>query len=212
MNTNDLIAALAADLETRPAPLGRAFTFDLLAGYAATALAFFLFLGLRHNFFQSLDQPRFLFKFLFSGTIAVTGLTLAWRMARPGSRVGAARWAVWIVPALGLAACLAEMAIVPPDLWMARWYGETPMHCLTLVPLMSLGPLAGLFAALKHGAPSDPRRAGAAAAFAASGLAAFLYAMNCPDDSPFYVVSWYLLATLAVVTLGWFAGGRYLRW
>jgi hypothetical protein len=36
--------------------------------------------------------------------------------------------------------------------------------------------------------------------------------MNCPDDSPFFLAVWYMLATMLVVTLGWFAGGRWLRW
>ena len=36
--------------------------------------------------------------------------------------------------------------------------------------------------------------------------------MNCPDDSPFFVAVWYMLATMIVVALGWFAGGRWLRW
>ncbi len=36
--------------------------------------------------------------------------------------------------------------------------------------------------------------------------------MNCPDDSPFFLAVWYMLATSIVVALGWFAGGRWLRW
>ena len=95
---------------------------------------------------------------------------------------------------------------------MALMIGHNAVHCLTLVPLMALAPLAGLFLALKQAAPSDPRRAGAAAGFASAGLAATLYAMNCPDNSPFFLAVWYMLATMIVVALGWFAGGRWLRW
>ncbi len=212
MKTNDLIAALTADIETKPTPMRRMFTLDVLVGFIASAVPFFIFLGLRDTFFASLDQPRFLFKFVFTSTMAASGLVLAWRMARPGAHLGAARHAVWLAPAFLVIACLIEMATVPDNLWMARMIGHNAVHCLTLVPLMALAPLAGLFLALKHGAPTDPQRAGAAAAFAASGLAATLYAMNCPDDSPFFLAVWYVLATAVVVTLGWFAGGRWLRW
>ncbi len=212
MKTNDLIAALAADLETKPTPMRRTFTLDVLVGLIASAVPFFIFLGLRNTFFASLDQPRFLFKFLFTSTMAASGLVLAWRLARPAAKLGAARHAVWLAPAMLVVACLMEMATVPSNLWMSRMIGHNAVHCLTLVPLMSLAPLAGLFLALKHGAPTDPQRAGAAAAFAAAGLAATLYAMNCPDDSPFFLAVWYVLATTIVVTVGWFAGGRWLRW
>ena len=83
MNTDDLISALTADLQEKPAPLGRTLAVDVAAGFAVAALAFFLTLGLRGTFFQSLTSPRFLFKFLFAGTMAVTGLLMAWRLARP---------------------------------------------------------------------------------------------------------------------------------
>ncbi len=212
MKTEDLIAALAADLEVKPSPLRRLFALDVLAGFAVSAAFFFAFLGLRKTFFASLDEPRFLFKFVFTLTMAASGLVLVWRLSRPAAKIGAAGWAVLLAPALALLACIAEMAAVPRDLWMTRMIGHNAVHCLTLIPLMSLAPLAGLFLALRHGAPTEPQKAGAAAAFAAAGLAATLYAANCPDDSPFFVIVWYLLATLIVVTLGWFAGGRFLRW
>jgi hypothetical protein len=212
MRTDDLIAALAADNAEQPTPLARAFTVDGLVGWAVTALPFFWLLGPRHNFVASLGDPRFLFKFLFTAVMALSGLALVWRLARPNGVSGWAGKAVLLGPALALAACIVEMILVPENQWGARLVGENPWHCLIMVPMMAIAPGVGLFLALKHAAPGDPRRAGAAAAFAAAGLAAFLYAMNCPDDSPFYVGVWYLLATSFVVALGWFAGGRLLRW
>ncbi len=212
MKTDDLIAALAADNDTKAPPIERAFTRDLSAGFLVSAVGFFAFLGVRHTFFASLDQPRFLFKFVFTLTMAASGLALAYRLARPVAILGGAPRAIWLAPALLALACLAEFFLVPQDQWAARMIGHNAMHCLTLVPLMALAPLAGLFLALKQAAPSDPRRAGAAAGFASAGLAATLYAMNCPDDSPFFLAVWYMLATMLVVTLGWFAGGRWLRW
>lgn len=212
MKTEDLIAALAADNDTKQAPMSRAFGLDLGLGFCVSAAFFFAFLGLRPTFFASLDEPRFLFKFIFSGTLAATGLVLAWRLSRPGADPGSARRAVFLAPVLAVVASLIEMAFVPHDQWAARMIGHNAVHCLTLIPFMSLAPLAGLFLALRHGAPSDPHRAGAAAAFASAGFAAILYAANCPDNSPFFVAVWYITATAIVVTLGWFAGGRLLRW
>ncbi len=212
MNTDDLISALTADLDIKPAPLGRTLLRDVLVGFAVAALGFFLFLGLRRNFFQSLDSPRFLFKFLFTGAMTVTGLIMAWRLARPDSvSAGMVKLAL-VAPVLAFLACCIEMLLVPEQLWAEKMWGEAFWHCLMAVPMFAAPPLAGLFAFLRHAAPADPRKAGAAAAFAACGLGATLYAANCPDNSPFYVAVWYLLATAMVVVFGWFAGGRLLRW
>jgi hypothetical protein len=212
MSTENLIAALAADNDTKAAPVARVFPRDALLGFLVSAAFFFAYLGLRPTFFASLDQPRFLFKFLFTGTMAAAGLTLAYRLARPVAAPGWAGRAVWLAPAMLVLACLLEFASVPSDQWAARTVGHNAVHCLTLIPLMSLAPLTGLFLALKQAAPGNPGRAGAAAAFGAAGLAAFLYAMSCPDDSPFFLAVWYMLSTMIVVTLGWWAGGRWLRW
>jgi hypothetical protein len=86
------------------------------------------------------------------------------------------------------------------------------MHCLTIIPLLSIAPLAALLFAMRDGAPQHPGVAGALAGAAAAGIAATLYASNCPDDSPLFVASWYPLATLIVVAVGAVAGGRLLRW
>ena len=212
MKTTDLISALTADLDAKPAPLRRSFVVDVGVGFALSALFFFTFLGVRATFFASLDNPRFLFKFVVTATMAITGLVLVWRLSRPVGEGGGAKIAVWLAPALLIAACAIELLVVPSTQWAARLIGHNAWHCLTLVPFMALAPLGGLLLALKHGAPSHPHLAGAAAAFAASGLSATLYAANCPDDSPLFVTTWYLLATAIVVTLGWFAGGRWLRW
>ena len=212
MKTEDLIAALAADNDTKPAPMSRAFGLDLGLGFCVSALFFFTFLGLRPTFFASLDEPRFLFKFLFSATMAASGLVLAWRLSRPDGAPGLAGRTVFLAPVLVIVASLIEMAVVPSDQWATRMIGHNAVHCLTLIPFMSLAPMAGLFLALRHGAPSDPHRTGAAAALASAGLAALLYAANCPDDSPFFVAVWYMIASSIVVALGWFAGGRLLRW
>jgi hypothetical protein len=70
--------------------------------------------------------------------------------------------------------------------------------------------------ALKSGAPAYPGLSGAMAGLAASSLAAAFYATNCFDDSPLFVITWYPLAILAVVSAvvsaGYFASLRYLRW
>jgi hypothetical protein len=104
------------------------------------------------------------------------------------------------------------LALVPSNLWGTRVIGTNAVHCLTLVPLFSIAPLAALLFAMRAGASQNPRLSGALAGAAAAAIGATLYAANCPDDSPLFVASWYPLATLIVVAVGAVAGDRLLRW
>ncbi|WP_349255527.1 NrsF family protein [Bradyrhizobium sp.] len=83
---------------------------------------------------------------------------------------------------------------------------------MALIPLLASGPLAVFIAALKSGAPAAPGRSGAMAGLAAGSQAAVFNAMNCFDDSPLFVITWYPLAILVVVSAGYLAGVRHLRW
>ena len=93
---------------------------------------------------------------------------------------------------------------------MVRLIGSNAVNCMTLIPLLASGPLVIFIAALKSGAPAHPdeRCMGAWC----GTLAAVFYAMNCFDDSPLFVITWYPLALLAVVSTGYFAGLCFLRW
>jgi hypothetical protein len=65
---------------------------------------------------------------------------------------------------------------------------------------------------LRRGAPRDPGRTGAVAGLAAASSAASFYAVNCFDDSPLFVITWYPLATSILVACGYLLGRRILRW
>jgi hypothetical protein len=78
------------------------------------------------------------------------------------------------------------------------------------------GSACGIAAALRCNAPlcaaaaHQPGLTGAAGV--AAGLAAALYALQCTDDSPLFVATWYPLAILIVSLLGAAAAQRLLRW
>ena len=95
---------------------------------------------------------------------------------------------------------------------MPRLVGHNARFCLTLIPLLSIGPLVCLLAALREGAPSSPGLAGAVAGLGASGIAATFYAANCTDDSALFVITWYPIATLIVTIAGYLIGRKLLRW
>jgi hypothetical protein len=211
MRTSNLIDVLATD-QRRPVKLGGAFLLALAVGVLVSVSLFLMMLGPRSNFIASLTSMRFDLKFVDSLALALPSALMAWRVLRPDARPGALA-AFFLAPFLLLGgAVVAELMMVPSNLWGEKLVGSNSMHCLVVIPLLSIAPLAALLVVMREGAPQNPRIAGALAGAAAAGIAAMLYASNCPDDSPLFVATWYPLATLIVVGGGVVAGDRLLRW
>jgi hypothetical protein len=154
----------------------------------------------------------FLFKFVVTVSLAVTAIWVTLSVGRPGGSLAHRGVALAIAPALLACAAVVELLVLPESQWMPRLVGHNARFCLTLIPLLSIGPLACLLAALREGAPSSPGLAGAVAGLGASGIAATLYAANCSDDSALFVITWYPIATLIVTTAGYLIGRKLLRW
>jgi hypothetical protein len=144
--------------------------------------------------------------------LAAGAVAAARGLSRPGGRDGTVL--LWLVagPALLALAVAIELLSVAPDQWTARLVGTNGADCITLIPLIGVGPLAVLLVALRHGAPTRPGLAGAIAGLAAGGIAATFYAAKCTDDSPLFVAAWYPVGIVVLVVAG-IAGGRLLvRW
>lgn len=212
MKTDDLILVLTADSGHQPMSLGRVFALAAGAGVLFAGVAFFLLIGVRPDFATASETIRFPFKFVVTVSLAAAAFGMVARLARPDARTGSWRWGLLVTPLLLAVAVGVELAVVPASLWGTRLVGYNALHCLRVIPLLSFGPLAFLFLAFRHGAPTRPDLAGAAAGLLASGIGATFYAANCSDDSPLFVVIWYPLAMAIVVLAGWFAGARLLRW
>jgi hypothetical protein len=212
MKTSDLIAALAADAPARSAPIGRRLALALGVGALISAALFMTALGPRHDIAAAAHTMRFDLKFVDTLTFLLPCALLCLRLARPDAGPGA--MALWLAAPLALlaGAVVMELFMVPSQLWATRLVGTNWMHCLMLIPLLSIPPLIALIVALREGAPRRPALTGALAGAAAAGVAATIYATNCTDDSPLFVASWYPLGTLIAVAAGALAGRRFLRW
>lgn len=212
MKTNDLIAALSTDAPGQQMPPRRAFLIAIVLGAAIAAAIWLGRLGLHHDFMQSWLTVRFPFKIFVTAVLAVTAILVARDMARPEVSRSRLRVLLWAAPVLLICAVIAELIVLPQDIWMTRLVGHNARFCMTMIPVMSLGPLALLLWAFRRGAPDNPMRAGAIAGLAAGGIASVFYAMHCPDDSPLFVATWYTLAIGMVTGLGALLGSRLLRW
>lgn len=211
MKTQDLIDALTADLAPRKT-LSAALLPALGLGFAATAMLFLAGFGPRPDLLAALDSLRVLAKPTVALLLAVAALGAVLRLARPGASLGAWGPALLAAPAAAALFSAIELSVLPASAWPAAWLGANALVCLVAVPALAAPTLAGLIYALRLGAPVRPRLAGAVAGLASAGLAAGLYALYCPDDSPLFVATWYTLAALITAGIGALAGRRWLRW
>lgn len=211
MKTDDLINLLAQDAPVRMR-IGKALTIAVVAGILISGGLFFAMIGFRADIDTAMQTMRFLFKFVVTIALAVTACAVVFRIGRPGMSLRVWGWALLAAPLLLLAAAAVEMTVMPSDSWSARMIGHNARFCLTLIPLLSIGPLACFLLALRYSAPEKPGVAGAVAGLAASGIAATFYASNCTDDSPLFVLLWYPIAIALVTAVGYVLGKRILRW
>jgi hypothetical protein len=179
---------------------------------ALVVLLFFTEIGFREDIVWALGTVRFLFKLVVVVPLAAFAIGATFQSTTPVSTLG--RWGrlLWLPAFLLAAGVLAELIAVPSSQWMAKAIGSNSMNCMTIIPALGIGPLIIFILALRHGAPANAGLSGAIAGLAASGIAATFYATNCFDDSPLFVISWYPLAASVLVSIGYLAGLRYLRW
>jgi hypothetical protein len=210
VKTDNLIELLVKDLV--PWRFRSILAGAVAGGIIIAAIVFFAGIGLRSDISEAVDSGRFLFKFVVTLALAGTAIWVTLSVGRPGGSLAHRGLALAIAPALLACAAVVELLVLPQSQWMANLVGHNARFCLTLIPLLSIGPLACLLAALREGAPSSPGLAGAVAGLAASGIAATFYAANCTDDSALFVITWYPIAALIVTTTGYLVGRKLLRW
>ncbi|MBX3530367.1 MAG: DUF1109 family protein [Rhizobiaceae bacterium] len=211
MKTDDLIKALAADTAAPTMTSLRVWLFAGVGALLIAATVFSIALGPRADIATAAETLRFMLKPLESALLAATAFATLIALARPdGDTRRLATLAA--APVLLVIAVVVELAVLPPELWEARWIGSNSLLCLTYIPLIGIGPLAALMLAMRHGAPTRPRLAGAVAGLMAGGVAAALYALHCPDDSPLFVATWYTIAIAALAAIGALVAPRVARW
>ena len=212
MKTDDLIETLVEDRSNAPMAPRLAILWAVIAGAVIAAILFMAVLGYRPDIDSAAQTYRFLFKFVFTLTLAASAIFLVLRVFRPEAVLGRSLWLIGLAPAMLVVAAIAELVVMPSSTWMPRLIGTNMRFCLSMIPLLSVAPLLAIFAALRQTAPADPGLAGALAGLGASAIAASLYAAHCTDDSPLFVIVWYSIAIGLVTLIGFLAGRRWLRW
>ncbi|MFO0992727.1 MAG: NrsF family protein [Hyphomicrobiales bacterium] len=212
MKTRDLINVLVADrapISLRP---GVAIAIAVGLGAGLSAVLLIISLGPRPDIATAPLSLRYLAKCATVLMLAASAIALIVRLSRPDANPGRLKWALGLGPVFLAIAVLVELIVTPSLQWQARLFGIHWLACLALIPLFAIAPFAGLFFALKQAAPRDAGLAGAIAGLAAGGIAASVYVLHCPDDSPLFLAAWYTLAIGLVTLIGFLIGRRWLRW
>ncbi len=211
MKTEELIRALAADGSQPVRPIGHTLWRALAVGALLSIALFLLILHPRPDIGRAILTLPFDFKLVVVACVAVVSAIFLSYVALPASSARLS-WLLYVAPVLLAGGVVVELATAPPGSWSERLIGHNAVHCLSLIPLLSIPSLVCLFLALRRAAPLRPPLAGATAGLVSGGVGAILYALTCPDDSPLFVATWYTIAIGAVATASAFGGGRWLRW
>jgi hypothetical protein len=211
MKTEELIRVLAADGARPVTPIGSTLLRSLALGALLSTALFILILNPRADIARAILTVAFDFKLLV--VVCVTaGAAVFLAYAALPAPAAERQWLLWLGPLLLAVGVLIELATAPAGSWARRWLGQNAAHCVSLIPLLSLPSLPCFFFALRRAAPMRPSLAGAAAGLLSGGIAATLYALTCPDDSPLFIATWYSIAIGTVAGISAIVGSRWLRW
>lgn len=211
MNTDRLIAVLAADT-VRPAPLGGLFWAVVAAAVLGCFALMVATLGLRPAVMDEMADPLVAAKSALPALLSLGAAAIALRLDRPDGRAGRLAPALVLVPVVAAVLAAETLAANPPGEWRRLTMGDTMIWCVVSIPVLALPVLAALLAVLRRGAPAAPARAGLAAGLAAGAVAAFVYSLHCPENSPLFFGAWYTTGILTMAVAGAWAGARVLRW
>lgn len=213
MKTDDLVAMLARGAGPVDSAVPRRRLARALAIGGVGALGAMLAgLGLNPLLGEAARTPMFWGKLVFAGLLVAGGIVALARLARPGAPLAGAP-ALLAGPVAALwALSLAALALAAPGERVGLLLGSTWAECPFNIALLALPAFVALLWALRGLAPTRLRAAGAAAGLVAGALAAFAYALHCPEHAAPFVAVWYVLGIALPAGLGALVGPRTLAW
>ena len=213
MKTDDLVAALAVGVEPVPQGLvsrrlGQALLLALPVSVAIMVLGY----GVRPDLREAMVLPMFWVKLLFAAALAVAGVALLRRLARPGLGLGHSLALLALPPVVLWVLAVMVLGQAAPDERLPLILGSTWRSCPFNIAALSAPALAALFWAMRGAAPTRLAWAGAGAGLLAGALGALVYALHCPEMAAPFLAVWYVAGIALVTAVGALAGARCLRW
>lgn len=213
MKTDDLVAMLARNAEPVAVPNrpGR-FAAVIVAAALASFVLMMATLGVRPDLADAARDAMFWVKLGFAGALAAGAALGVWRLALPGRRLASAPGVIAAPVIAMMLLAAAALAGAQSGTRMDLVFGATWKSCPFNITMLSIPGVVLLLWLTKGLAPTRPALAGAACGLTAGAVAAFIYALHCPEMAAPFVALWYLLGMLIPAGVGAVLGGRILRW
>lgn len=211
MTTDDLIRVMAADV-ARPQPLPPSLMLGLIPALLVALAVVATVLGFREDLAVALLTPVLAMRTLLVATLGLVAIRCALDLLRPEGRDSVRLWPLAGIGAVALGMLVWAWVTTPADMRQGAMFGKSLATCLVMIPLLSILPVAAVLVTLRRGATTAPALAGFVAGLAGSGLAAAIYSLYCPENSPLFCVTWYGLAILSTAAVSAALGSRLLRW
>jgi hypothetical protein len=213
MKTDAFVTLLATgEVEAiRPGVLGR-YACGAGLGALFTTLLTVNLLGIRPDLSSAIHLPMFWVKLGWVASLAITTLVACMRLSQPGRQLGWTPRAL-LTPMLALWALAAiSLFLALPSTRNELFFGRTWSICPFRIAALSVPVFIGSFWALHGMAPTRLRLAGAAAGLLSGAIAAFIYALHCPEMAAPFLGVWYPIGMVIPTTLGALLGTRLLHW
>jgi len=213
MKTDQLIDMLSTNVEpVQQGRLRKTLVGALVVGGAAAFCFMLITVGLRTGVTDGVLPGYLTLKLLFTLSLIGVGAALLERLMRPGQD-GRKLFVFLFLPFfIVVCAGVASLVFGQPMAWGRMMFGMHWATCLLCIPLFAVVPFAALIWALRKGAPTNLRQAGAIAGLVAGALGATAYAFHCPDDSVPFIAIWYGTLVVLCGAIGAVLGPRLLRW
>jgi hypothetical protein len=213
LQTEDLIELL---VEGPRAPSRAAVSNRLGAGFAisvvAAVLTLMILLDGRAHLATLSITPTFWAKVALPLSIATVAISLVSRLSRPGVRVGPL-WIAVVVPiAITWVAAIVTLITTPLEARAELLLGHTWRTCSLNIALLSVPPFVAMIWAMRGLAPTRPQLVGAVVGLLAGAIGASVYCLRCPETSPPFWATWYVVGMAVPTIAGSLLGKRALRW
>jgi hypothetical protein len=213
MNTNDLIAMLAAEASTTPTVSALRRCVQATAAGVAISLALVLTLwGLNPELNTLTHTQAFWVKVVWLVLTCTFAAPVVMHLARPGVAAGRGVWGIALA-LVGMALlALMQVATVDADTGMQLMLGSSWQECSASIVALSVPLLTALLWMLRDMAPTRPALAGASAGLMAGALASLVYSLHCTETAYAFVAVWYVAGIALMTCVGALLGSRLLRW
>ncbi|WP_027389468.1 NrsF family protein [Chrysiogenes arsenatis] len=202
MRTDDLIAQLAAAGARPPLPSPAKTITYWVGGLGLYFLVLIFWHGARPDLAEKLQQTLFWGELTIMLAITTSALWVAGWLALPDGVDSRWKRLLPLLPLILLAGTLLYATTAPDALSLSECLRNHHFDCLARVLLYAILPALWMTVAIRRGAPTKPRWAGAMIGLAATSGGYILLRITEASDDPTQLIVWHFFPVILLTLLG----------